>query len=101
MPRQATALSERGSLLELPKQFRFPGPGTVDRYVGDPVGVGRKLDAILIQHSDVLPPETPIEESHLKDDVLAGARMKFVLGNSAYIVRREQDYGPARLGRMP
>ena len=48
----------------------------------------------------MLPPETSIEEPHLKDNVLAGAWMEVILGRPTYIVRREQDYGPARLGRM-
>jgi hypothetical protein len=99
--RLAATSAEDRDLLELPKQFRFPGPGAVDRYVGDPVRVGGKLDAILIQHSDVISSEAPIKEPHIEDDVLAGAWMEVVLRSPTYIVLSEQDHGPARLGRVP
>lgn len=99
--RLAATSAEDRDLLELPKQFRFPGPGAVDRYVGDPVRVGGKLDAILIQRSDVISSEAPIKEPHIEDDVLAGAWMEVVLRSPTYIVLSEQDHGPARLGRVP
>lgn len=97
-----TGLSEQGvgidgdaDFAKLPEKVVAPCATTVVLDVSQALQIGRKLDAGLVDHRDVIAPECADEETELEDHVLSCSRFKLLRLSllRAEVVRREQHHG--------